>query len=186
MSQGEISRADEVTVVFTTETPKLRDALGEILREQAGGAASATLDETLGGYCTKRGQLAVLLGILRTEDGQRTSTVTHPGVQRAIQYLREHFRERISLTALAARSYLSRSHLSHLFKQQTGRSVRVYLAALRIHHAKELLRQERIAIAEVSEDVGFSEPGRFTKVFRQFEGISPSRYRQGLRGGRKA
>lgn len=174
----EDSGADEVTIVITTETPKLREALSEILQEQTARVAPAAFDGSFSGYWKQSGQLAMLLGIVKTEEGQRAATVTHPGVQRAIQYLHEHFRERVSLTAVAARSYLSRSRLTHLFKQQTGQSVTAYLAALRIHHAKELLRQEGMSIAEVSEDVGFSEAGRFTKVFRRLEGISPSRYRQ--------
>lgn len=174
----EDSGADEVTIVITTETPKLREALSEILQEQTVRVASAAFDGPFSGYWKQSGQLAMLLGIVKTEEGQQAPTITHPGVQRAVRYLQEHFREKVFLTALAARSYLSRSRLTHLFKQQTGQSVTVYLAALRIHHAKELLQQEGMSIAEVSEDVGFSEAGRFTKVFRRLEGISPSAYRQ--------
>ncbi|MGH8009242.1 MAG: helix-turn-helix domain-containing protein [Candidatus Binatia bacterium] len=174
----EVSEADETTILFTTETPKLREVLDEILREQAEGTAPAALAGLLSGYSTQRGQLAVLLGILRAEEFPPSSPVLHPGVQRAMRYLQEHFREQVSLSALAARSYLSRSRLSHLFTQQTGQSVTAYLAALRIHHAKELLRQEGMSIAEVSEDVGFRDAGHFTKVFRRLEGLSPSMYRQ--------
>jgi len=174
----ESSEADAITILFTTETPKLREALGEILQEQAERTAAAALDSMQGGYCMRSGQLAVLLGILKAEETPRTIITLHPGVRRAIQYLQEHFRDRVSLTAVAARSHLSRSRLTHLFKQQTGQNVTAYLAALRIHHAKELLRQEGMSIAEVSEDVGFSDAGRFTKVFRRLEGVAPSLYRQ--------
>jgi len=141
----EETEADEVTIVITTETPKLREALSEILQEQTTRVAPAAFQGPFSGYWKQSGPLAMLLGIVKTEEGQQASTVTHPSIQRAIQYLQEHFRERISLTAVAARSYLSRSRLTHLFKQQTGQSVTGYLAALRIHHAKELLRQDGLS-----------------------------------------
>ena len=172
------SRVEEITIVFTPATPKLREVLDEILREQAEGTAPAALAGPLSGYYTQRGQLAVLLGILKTAESLRPSPVLHPGVQRARQYLQEHFRDKVSLTVVAARSHLSRSRLTHLFTQQTGQSMTTYLATLRIAHAKALLGQEGRSIAKVGEEVGFGDAGHFAKVFRRLEGRSPSRYRQ--------
>lgn len=175
------SEANETIILFTTETAKLREAVDEILREQTEKATVGTLDGMLGGHCMRRGQLAVLVGIFKTTEFSRPARTLHPGVQRAMRYLQEHFRDRVSLAALAARSHLSRSHLSHLFKQQTGQSVTAYLAASRIRHAKELLRQDGVSISEVSEDVGFREASQFTRVFRRLEGVAPSMYRQQTR-----
>ena len=170
--------ANETIILFTPETPKLRAALDEILREQAEKATAGVLDGIPDGYCTRSGQLALFLGVFKTQESSQPAQVPHPSVQRAMRYLQEHFRDRVSLAALAARSHLSRSRLTHLFKQQAGQSVTAYLATLRIHHAKELLHQNGLSIAEVSEDVGFSDAGRFTKVFRCLEGVTPSLYRQ--------
>jgi transcriptional regulator GlxA family with amidase domain len=66
------------------------------------------------------------------------------------------------------------------FKQQTGRSIGTYVAWLRVRKAKELLWRRGLWIAEVSEAVGFDDPGHFCKVFRELEGDWPSGYRHKL------
>jgi two-component system response regulator YesN len=72
---------------------------------------------------------------------------------------------------------LSYSYFSEAFKAYTGESFVVYLKKVRIRHAKKLLSENRVKLAEVSEAVGFENSKQFARVFKELEGISPGEYR---------
>ncbi|MFD1910191.1 helix-turn-helix domain-containing protein [Paenibacillus rhizoplanae] len=55
---------------------------------------------------------------------------------------------------------------------------------VRIRHAKELLADNRVKLASVSESVGFENSKQFARVFKELEGISPGEYRAKLLMGR--
>lgn len=64
-------------------------------------------------------------------------------------------------------------------KQITGTTPNDYIRTLRMNRAAELLKDDRQTIAEVSYQVGFTDPFYFSKTFKGFFGISPSKYRAG-------
>ena len=71
----------------------------------------------------------------------------------------------------------ARSLQRHL--QVEGSSFRAELAAVRRAHAKLLLADPMMALAEVSWLLGFSDPRAFTRAFRRWHGVPPSIWRQG-------
>jgi two-component system response regulator YesN len=64
-----------------------------------------------------------------------------------------------------------------VFSQTTGRSFIVYLTALRIERAKELLRSTDMRLSDIAMEIGYNEPNYFSHVFRKVEGITPKEYR---------
>ena len=101
-------------------------------------------------------------------------------VRRAKEYIELHHAEGISLELLATEAGQSTYHLSRLFKRHTGSSIVEYLNSVRIDRAKSLLHAGRLAVQEVSRQVGFADPAYFARVFRRIEGVSPSVYRNRL------
>ncbi len=101
-------------------------------------------------------------------------------VRRAREYIELHYAEAISLELLAAEVRQSTYHLSRLFKRYTGRSIVEYLNSVRVDQAKRLLHTGRLAVKEVSLQVGFTDPTYFARVFRKLEGVSPSVFRNRL------
>ena len=94
-----------------------------------------------------------------------------------IDYINVHLSHDISLSELAEVAFMSQSHFTRLFKQSTGITPYQYLLEQRIERAKQLLKQKKIAIADVALQCGFANQTHFTKCFRQFTGVTPKVYR---------
>ena len=101
-----------------------------------------------------------------------------PGNLRVVRgYVETHLHEKISLRSMAQQIRMSPYHFGRLFKQSTGLSPHQYLLEQRILKAKELLADHRLAIAEISQRLGFGSRAHFTTTFRQRAGTTPRQYR---------
>ena len=99
-------------------------------------------------------------------------------LKNAVRYLEEHYTENFKMSFLAEKFNLSESHFRKLFKGFTGLSPVEYRNGLRIEHAKELLNQSTVSVAEVARAVGIEDPFYFSRIFKESEGISPLRYKK--------
>ena len=96
---------------------------------------------------------------------------------KAIVYIREHYMEDLTLSAVASSVYVSEYYLSHLFRKEMNRTFSDYVVKVRIEKAREFLRDNASArIQEVSDKTGFNDPNYFAKIFRKHTGISPREY----------
>lgn len=98
-------------------------------------------------------------------------------VKNACQYMEEHYREKISLSLVAEKTYVSQWHLSKLLNRHTGKNFSELLNQIRIQHARELLKNPSYRIVDVAELVGFADVAHFSRVFKKIEGISANEYR---------
>ena len=98
-------------------------------------------------------------------------------VLEAMAYIGEHYHEpNIGVAAIAQHLGLSEGHLSHTFKKETDYTLLNYLTRYRIHRAMELLRDCRLKVYEVAEQVGYRDIAYFSATFKQLVGMSPSEY----------
>lgn len=97
-------------------------------------------------------------------------------IPQVIRYLTEHFREPLRLDDLAARFFISKSYLNRHFKAYTNATVYAYLMALRITHARRMLREGATA-AEAGHECGFSDYSTFYKAFKAQTGITPQEFK---------
>ena len=81
---------------------------------------------------------------------------------------------------LAALVNLSASRFRHLFKEETGVSLGVYLRERRLARAELLLRTTFLSIKEVMSEAGMSSMSHFVSYFKKRYGVSPSGYRKQL------
>ena len=100
---------------------------------------------------------------------------------KAVEYIKGHLSEKISLNDVADHVFLSKSYLSRVFKQEMNCSLTSYISKLRVEMAKELLMDNSINIVDIAYMVGFEDQSYFTKVFKRFCGCSPGKFR-GQRG----
>lgn len=101
------------------------------------------------------------------------------GVIRTVRtYITEHCAEDISLEALASLVHLSPTYLSRLFKRETGETLSAYIQDVRIERAKNLLCTTSMKIYEVAEQVGFSDPVYFSRMFKKATGVKPKDFRE--------
>jgi len=93
-------------------------------------------------------------------------------------YIEQNFNQRIRLEDAAEKVFLSPAYLGILFKHETGQNFSDYLIAVRIEKAKEMLKDIRFNINEISENVGYKDTRYFSKLFKGIVGVKPSQYRQ--------
>lgn len=97
-------------------------------------------------------------------------------VEQAIRWLTLQYSQQISIEHMAQTLGYHRTHLSKLFKQQTGLSPMQFLLKIRMEQAK-LLLEEPLSVEQVASSIGFTDPLYFSKQFKKWYGISPTAYR---------
>ncbi|MGM9613646.1 MAG: helix-turn-helix domain-containing protein, partial [Butyricicoccus sp.] len=96
----------------------------------------------------------------------------------AIQYIRAHVGEPLTLGELAAIARLSPCYFSHSFKRKTGFSPLEYVVNTRIERAKVLLARTTKSVAEIAYEVGYSSGVSLSNLFLKRVGVSPRQYRR--------
>lgn len=98
-------------------------------------------------------------------------------VLEAMDYISLHYNDPdISVGSIAQNLGISEGHLSHTFKKETGCTILNYLTRYRIHKAMELLKDCRVKVYEVAEQVGYRDIAYFSTTFKKLAGVSPSEY----------
>ena len=103
-----------------------------------------------------------------------------PLAKKTINYLNEHFTEKITLDDLSAKFFVSKVTLCKAFKKATNSTIADYLLMMRISKAKELLGSSSVrkSIGEIAEICGFSSQNYFSLIFKQKTKLSPLNYRK--------
>jgi len=98
-------------------------------------------------------------------------------IHRVMEYIKSHYSGKLTLEQIAASVHLSPSHISGLFRKETGQTVSAYIGFVRIEKSKQLLKTTQLSIAEIASRCGFEEQSYFSRVFRKQTGLSPKAYR---------
>ncbi len=150
-----------------TETAFNRFSCGfhQLLCENGGSSGSSDLRDYL---------LSVLLLSLRDDScGAPRSAVA----ARLLEYIRLHCCEPLALTDAARDLGYSEDYLSRLLHEQVSCSFRRYINDLRMQRAKRELLSRFRSIQEIAEDCGYPNAKFFSTVFRKYEGVTPSAFR---------
>ena len=99
-------------------------------------------------------------------------------IYRVMEYIKSNYSRKVTLEDLSSYVHLSPSHLSGLFRKETGQTISAYLSFVRIEKSKQLLSTTDTPIAQIGALCGFEDQSYFTRVFRQQTGLSPKKYRQ--------
>ncbi len=92
-------------------------------------------------------------------------------------YIDLFLRDGITVEKVAEHFHISQRYLIDQFKRKFGITPGKYMLEKRLSDASELLLYSDFSIGEISNTLGFCEPGYFTKVFTRKYGISPKKYR---------
>lgn len=82
----------------------------------------------------------------------------------------------MSVETIASQLYVNSGYLRSAFKQEIGVQISKYILNTRMEKAKELLKKKDIKIADITEMVGYSDAGYFSKVFKKYFGMTPSEF----------
>ena len=97
-------------------------------------------------------------------------------LQRVIDYVDAYLNHDLALTELAAIAQLSPNHFTRLFKQSTGVTPHQYVIQQRVERAKRLLREGKLAIADIALEVGFAHQSHLNRHFKRWVGVTPKAF----------
>ena len=101
-----------------------------------------------------------------------------PAFSRVLDYMNCHLADNIGLAELAALAGCSLQHFKRAFRASAGMPPHRFLLALRIKRAQALLAENKLALAQIALECGFSNQPHFTTAFRRHTGFSPARWRR--------
>jgi len=94
------------------------------------------------------------------------------------KFISENYMKNINLDDVAKLVCLSPTYVSEIFKRKTGENFSEYLIDYRIDIAKELLKDIRYKIVDVSLMVGYTDSKYFSRLFKKKVGVNPTDYRK--------
>jgi Response regulator containing CheY-like receiver domain and AraC-type DNA-binding domain len=94
------------------------------------------------------------------------------------RYILTNVHEKLPIKTIARKMYISKAHLSEIFKQKTGMTLLDYITRAKMEHAKILLEEGNNKYNEISFQLGYHDYGYFSKVFKKYTGVTLSSYRK--------
>jgi AraC-like DNA-binding protein len=148
-------------------------ALSRIRAMRAGtGPPGDPVGQALGDTARLMTILSIIAGGAASQ--RRTESALTAAIKRM---LCENLSGQATLEEIAARCGVSRAHASRLFNSEVGMSAAAYRSCKKIEHAKKLLLHPDAIIAHVALDCGFSDQSHFSRVFKQYAGMTPREWR---------
>lgn len=102
-------------------------------------------------------------------------------VEKAVEYIKEYYKEDISVGITAKYIGISESHLSRILKKETDYTFNAYLTNYRVHTAMRLLKDCSLKVYEAADMVGYADITYFSTLFKRMVGVSPSEYQDRCR-----
>ena len=139
---------------------------------------SLVREKQLSGYIHETAENALLMQALtclsrkNKKDGNVLS-----GLEDVILWMHEHYKEPYHQADYSRMCALSDGRSAHKFKAHSGVSPGQYYIAIRMKKAKELLSDTNLPVSNVADAVGYDNALYFSRLFRNFQGMSPSAYR---------
>ena len=129
--------------------------------------------------------LATALAVHLLRHYSTASKITHGSsrmlprykLQRVTDFINDNLRDDLTLGKMSATLSMSPFHFAHAFRQATGLAPHRYVIQCRIDRAKILLCETDLSIAEISNQVGYSNQSNFSVVFHRVAGQTPRRFR---------
>lgn len=177
------SKLDEIYEALDFMTEKL----GRLKAEQAAQAEKAAKAEQAlqeGGAVQGEVYIDAVEGVLPDCTSQADPVMDNAAssfiVKNALHYIEENYKEKLKLSDVADKVFVSQWHLSKLLNRHTGQNFSEILNGVRIEKAKELLKNPSLRVGDIAEEVGFLDIAHFSRVFKKTVGISANDYRNTL------
>ncbi len=140
-------------------------------------------DRIFGNYRAAGYLYDFLIELYRLTLTVNTGVAANSAVVRAIDHINNNFKDEITMEQLCEVSGVSKQHLCRLFRAALNSRPMEYAAKRRIQAAKELLSNTNISVEDIALDTGFCTSSYFCKLFKRYEGITPTQFRR-ENGGR--
>ncbi|MCD8333437.1 MAG: AraC family transcriptional regulator [Clostridiales bacterium] len=132
---------------------------------------------TMGNFIYISQVLSLILA--ETYDREKTGDVREQSrhMTEIIRYMYGHLGEALTLEGLSRESGLSQSYLNVIFRKHTQHSPMDFFIRLKMQKACRLLRTTDRYIYEIAQELGYTDPYYFSRIFKKVTGISPKQYK---------
>ena len=93
------------------------------------------------------------------------------------EYILNNYHRKLTLQVLASQFYVPSAACSSLIKEKLNMSFNEYLADIRLEKAKQLLQETDLSAERISDEIGYSNPKYFFKIFKKMTNLTPVEYR---------
>lgn len=127
------------------------------------------------------GELYTFLGwVAQSAQGsaRRSRETAAEYVELAMEYIRSHFQEDLTVAKLAQYVGLNRSYLTTVFQNTINMSPQQYLMRFRMEWAAGMLCEDKLTVGEIARSCGYPDPLTFSKAFKRTLGVTPTQYRR--------
>lgn len=111
-----------------------------------------------------------------SEQQENKNILAQARLRKMMQFIWDHFHEKITLDDIAASANISKSAALRCFRSGMQTSPVGYLNDFRLNRAKELLLTSHSTVSEIAVSVGFDNVGYFDRVFRRTFGLTPKQF----------
>ena len=112
-----------------------------------------------------------------------TITPATEKMQRIIGFINENYKNpSFDASMVSDRFDITPQYLSRAFREQVGVNLSTYVQTVRISAAKDLLRNTEMTVERIAAEVGYISGQNLLRLFRKYEGISPTEYKTMVRG----
>lgn len=116
--------------------------------------------------------------LLKSKEENIKSPSGNTLIERFQQEIELHINENINVSQIAAHLDISREHISRVFREEMRTTPHEFLQNYKMRLACHLLKESSSSIKEVSHQLGFDQPGHFTRTFKRAIGLSPRDFRE--------
>ncbi len=167
----------ELAPVFNAEDDQMEHLLHALVAvARDGSGADPLMGELLVNAACIR--LAKRYAVSKLNKAPRRGGLPQARLRRVLEYIDANVGRNITLAELACVASMSLYYFAVLFRQSTGVSPHQYVLNQRVERGKELLRDPKMSVLEVSISVGFEHQNNFARAFRRVIGVSPTQFRR--------
>jgi len=117
------------------------------------------------------------MGFGRTDAAGEDGPMANPRMERIIKFVHDNLRRDLSTADIAAFMNLSEKQVSRIVFASEGYSTKRLITEAKLEKAKELLREGRLSMREIAEELGFANVSYFSNVFKKHESLTPGMFR---------
>lgn len=174
--EAAIAGANDDELVCGLSYPPLSSV--EIAWDRIGALAGTWVQALIEGRQPPKKPILIQPGPVHVRQSTALVAVEDPEVRRVVQYLRDHYREPITIGSACAELRLSRRTVERKFTAHLRTSPWDSLCRMRVEAAKSLLIDTDQPMTMISDACGFGDAERLSVVFRRHTGTSPSKFRK--------
>ena len=102
-------------------------------------------------------------------------------IEMAMDYVRRHYMEPITLPDVAEMTHLSPNYFSTLFRKRTNMRFMEYVLKVRLEKASDMLANTDMYVYEIANACGYEDVRYFVRVYQKAYGITPANFRRYFR-----